>query len=329
MNNEITKLLDIITPEIFNQYMDEYTAEKSAFVQSGIAVADERVSKNITSGGLLVNMPFWTDLSGEDEVLGDGDKALTTGKIKAANDVAAVYYRGRGWAVNEMAAVISGDDPMKSLLSRIAAWWLRREQQILIATMNGLFASGGALAATHLLDRSTENIDATLLLDAKQLLGDAAERVNTLAMHSAVYTELQKQQLITFIPNARGEVNIPTYLGYRVVVDDGIKADGNGVYTTYLFGTGSIGRNSGNPAALTTFETDRDKSRGTDIIYTRRAVTMHPYGVKWKDADREEGNMTPTNADLEKAKNWERVYEEKNVAILALKHKVGVEDEKK
>ena len=116
MNNEITKLLDIITPEIFNQYMDEYTAEKSAFVQSGIAVADERVSKNITSGGLLVNMPFWTDLSGEDEVLGDGDKALTTGKIKAANDVAAVYYRGRGWAVNEMAAVISGDDPMKSLL---------------------------------------------------------------------------------------------------------------------------------------------------------------------------------------------------------------------
>ena len=63
MNNEITKLLDIITPEIFNQYMDEFTAEKSAFVQSGIAVADERVSKNITSGGLLVNMPFWTDLN--------------------------------------------------------------------------------------------------------------------------------------------------------------------------------------------------------------------------------------------------------------------------
>ena len=79
---------------------------------------------------------------------------------------------------------------------------------------------------------------------------------------------------------------------------------------------------------MTTFETDRDKAKGTDIIYTRRAVTMHPYGVKWKDAEREAGNMTPTNVDLAKPENWERVYEKKNVAILALKHKVGAATDK-
>ncbi|MCT1186494.1 coat protein [Lactococcus lactis] len=324
MSTELTRILDTIKPEIFNAYMQEFTAEKSAFVQSGIAVADERVSKNITAGGLLVKMPYWTDISGDDEVVGDGDKSLSTGKITVAQDTAAVHYRGRGWSVNEMAAVVSGDDPMKALLSRIATWWVRREQQILISSLNGMFAAGGALTATHSLDRSTKNIDAKLLLDTKQLLGDAAERVNTLAMHSAVYTDLQKQQLITFIPNARGEVNIPTYLGYRVVVDDGIKADKTGVYTTYLFGTGSIGRNSGNPSDLTTFETDREAATGTDKIYTRRAITMHPYGVKWTDAERDPGNITPTNADLEKAANWKLVYEPKNVAILALKHKIGL-----
>lgn len=319
---DYTKIIDTITPEIFNQYMNEYTAEKSAFVQSGIAVADDRVSKNITSGGLLVQMPFWTDLNGEDEVLGDGDKALSTGKIRALNDTAAVLYRGRGWATNELAAVIAGDDPMKALLSKIAAWWVRREQQVLISVLNGLFATGGALASTHLLDKSNEVIGGKVILQGKQLLGDASGRVNMIAMHSAVYTELQTQNLIDFIPNARGEVNFPTYLGYRVVIDDGIQEDGNGVYTSYLFGTGSIGRNSGNPSALTTFETDRDKAKGTDIIYTRRAVTMHPYGVKWKDADREAGNITPTNADLAKAENWQLVYEPKNVAIIAIKHRI-------
>ena len=55
---------------------------------------------------------------------------------------------------------------------------------------------------------------------------------------------------------------------------------------------------------------------------------MHPYGVKWKDAEREAGNMTPTNVDLAKPENWERVYEKKNVAILALKHKVGAATDK-
>jgi hypothetical protein len=319
---EFTQLVDAITPEIFNTYMNEYTAERSAFVQSGIAVADERVSRNITSGGLLVNMPFWTDLTGEDEVLGDGDKALQTSKITASNDIAAVMYRGKGWATNELVGVIAGSDPMQSLLGRIAAWWLRREQQVLISVLNGVFATGGALTATHMLDAQDKVIDGKMILDGKQLLGDAAERVNMIAMHSAVYTELQKQNLIEFIPNARGEVTFPTYLGYRVVVDDGIKADGNGVYTSYMFGTGSIGRNSGNPSGLTTFETDRDKAKGTDIIYTRRAITMHPYGIKWTDDDRESGNITPTNADLQKASNWKRVYEEKNIAIIAIKHRI-------
>ncbi|MEO1772986.1 hypothetical protein [Candidatus Enterococcus ferrettii] len=83
-------------------------------------------------------------------------------------------------------------------------------------------------------------------MDAKQLLGDSADRLSMIVMHSAVYTALQKQNLIAFIPNARGEVNIPTYLGYQVVIDDGVPASGTGaskVYTSYLFASGAIGRN--------------------------------------------------------------------------------------
>lgn len=285
MANEITKLLDVVTPEVFNTYMDNFTSEKSAIIQSGIAVADPSVAQNITAGGLLVNMPFWNDLDGEDETLGDGEKGLETGKITASADIAAVMYRGRGWSVNELAAVISGDDPLNALMGKIASWWMRREQTVLISVLNGLFAKNGALASSHLLSQPTSAISGNLVLDAKQLLGDSADRLSLMVMHSAVYTALQKQNLIAFIPNARGEVNVPTYLGYRVVVDDGVPSTGTGaakVYTSYLFATGSIGRNTGNPAKLTTFETARDAAKGNDQVFTRRAFTMHHTGLNLK-----------------------------------------------
>ncbi|MFI3604966.1 coat protein [Vagococcus fluvialis] len=321
--SEITKLLDIVTPEVFNEYMDNFTEEKSALIQSGVAVADSSVAQNITAGGLLVNMPFWNDLDGEDETLGDGDKALSTGKITASADIAAVMYRGRGWSVNELAAVISGDDPLGALLGKIASWWLRREQRVLISVLNGLFANGGALHSTHLLDKTKEGITAETVLDGKQLLGDSAGKLTMIAIHSAVYTELQKQNLIVFIPNSRGEVTIPTYLGYVVTIDDGIPVSGKGdaaIYTSYLFASGAIGRNTGNPAKLTTFEKARIANKGNDEVYTRRAFTMHPYGVKFTNADRVAGEITPTNADLSNPKNWERVYEEKQIGIIAINH---------
>ncbi len=323
MANELTRILDVITPEIFNTYMDQYSTEKSALIQSGVAVSDERVSKNITAGGTLVNMPFWNDLSGEDESLDDGETGLSTGKITASADVAGVMYRGKGWSVNELAAVISGDDPMRALLNKVGDFWLRREQQVLISVLNGLFApTSGALTSGDYkhLNTTAASIDASAILDTKQLLGDAADKLSLLAMHSATFTQLQKQNLIDFIPQSESKIAIPTYLGYRVIVDDGIKPV-DGKYTTYLMATGAIGRNTGNPAALTTFEKARDAAKGNDNIFTRRAFTMHPYGVKWLNAT--VSAKTPTNSDLATATNWKPVYESKNIGIVALQHTLG------
>lgn len=338
MAKELTQLADIVTPEIYNSYMQQYTAEKSAFVQSGIAVTDTRVSENITNGGLLVNMPFWNDLSGDDEVLDDGDTELSTGKITAGKDMAAVMYRGRAWKVNELSAVISGDDPLKALMNKIAAYWVRREQRVLISVLNGLFGSKevdsqtheGPLVANHLNDISgasgaAAKISGGAILDTKQLLGDSADRVKALAMHSAVFTALQKQQLIEYVSEASNpNIKIPYYLGYRIAaVDDNLPVEGTGssaIYTTFLFGDGSIGRNEGNPKALTTYETDREKLKGNDLIITRRAMTMHPYGVKWTDAHSD--GVTPSNSELEDPRNWQKVYDDKNIALLALKHKI-------
>ncbi|MEG3265745.1 hypothetical protein [Streptococcus suis] len=196
MSNEITKIIDTITPKVFNAYMDQYINEHSLLVRSGAVVADERVSRNITAGGLTVNMPFWNDLSGEDQVLSE-DKEIETGKITSGKDVAAVLYRGQGWSVNELAGVVSGSDPMRAILDRIGGFWLRQEQKVLMAVLKGLFATSGPLADTHLLDLSKKTgkaavVDAKAILDAKQLMGDASRKLKILAVHSSVYTKLKR-----------------------------------------------------------------------------------------------------------------------------------------
>lgn len=322
MTKDVTKITDVITPEIFNAYMQQYSTENSVLIRSGVAIADPRVSAMITAGGKLVNMPFWNDLTGDDEVLSDSTE-LGTGKINAGKDVAAVLYRGRGWAVNELAAVFSGDDPMRAVLSRIGDYWLRQEQKVLLSVLKGLFASGGPLADTHLLDVSAKPkaaITAATVLDAKQLLGDAAGKLKAIAMHSAVYTKLQKDDLIEFIQPSQGGKPIPTYLGYVVIEDDSVAPVGD-VYTTYLLGTGAFGRNEGSPPELTTFETARKAAAGVDEVYTRRAIVMHPYGVKWTNST--VTGETPSNAELATVANWEQVYEDKNIAIVAIRHKLS------
>ena len=115
-------------------------------------------------------------------------------------------------------------------------------------------------------------------------------------MHSAVYTTLQKQNLITFIPNSRGEVNIPTYMGYRIIVDDGCPVSGTGaaaIYSTYMFANGSFGRGDGVPVDLTPVETDRDSLASDDILINRRALVLHPFGVKFTNAT--VAGVTPSN----------------------------------
>ena len=70
-------------------------------------------------------------------------------------------------------------------------------------------------------------------------MGDAADKLGMVFMHSATYTQLQKQQKIETEYNSDLKVKIDTYLGYEVTVDDGLPCDtSTGTYTTYFMGRG-------------------------------------------------------------------------------------------
>ena len=322
-NTDKTLIENVIVPEVFNPYVIQRTAELSAFYQSGIIARTPALDTLARSGGRLLNMPFWEDLAGDDEVLSD-TTALTPGKIEAEQDVAALLMRGKAWSVNDLAKALSGDDPMAAIGDLVAGYWARRFNAILIKTLSGIFGNSATEMDDNIHDITSQTavadadvISAATAVDAIYKLGDSANKLTGFAMHSATVAKLAKDNLIEYIKPSEGDPEVPYFLGKRVVVDDSLPKSG-GTYTTYIFGEGAFGWGEG--AAPVPTETGRDILAGDDILVHRRHFILHPRGVAFQD-DQVYGS-SPSNTELADYLNWKRVYESKNVRIVQFKHKL-------
>jgi len=313
--------------------MLKQTKEKSAIFQSGILRNDANLAAFLTGGGRTVNVPFWKDLDNTESGIANDDPASTAtpGKIDASKDVAARQIRTRGWSSAKLVAELAGDDPQRRIAERVAAYWTRQFQRILVSTLNGVIADNIANDSGDMVnDIGTDDagdptadqlISAEAILDTKQTMGDAADELDTLIMHSILFTRLQKLNLIDFIPDSEGRVRFPTYLGYRVVVDDGVNAvagTNRTKYDTYLVGNGAIAW--AEVPVATPVETDHKPAQGNgmgvDELWTRRQFVLHPYGIAWTDSS--VAGEFPTNAELAIAGNWNRVYPERKQIALAV-----------
>lgn len=312
------KISDIIIPAVFNPYIIQETTRLDTFVQSGIVSNDPAFDILAQSGGNLVNMPFFNDLTGDSEELSDLT-ALAVNAITTGQDQARLHMRGKAWGVNDLAAALSGADPMAVIGSKVAKFWVGERAKMLFKSLAGIETT----LASNVYDISAlvgalAVITAKETLNAKQKLGDAAGKLKAIAMHSATYTKLQQDDLIVYLQPSATDVIIPTYIGYRVLVDDSCPVTA-GVYTTYLFGEGAFGL--GNGAAPVPTETDRDSLLGEDILINRQHFILHPRGVKFTNTA--VVGATPTFAEVATATNWEKVYDAKNVRLCIFKHKLA------
>ncbi len=106
---------------------------------------------------------------------------------------------------------------------------------VLLPSLQGIFAT--ALAATHVIDIAIEDgdnaLDANLIgsdavIDVQNLLGDHWLAITAMAMHSKPFSRLQKLNLIEFLPLAQQNIEVPMFLGRRVIVDDGMPVAAGG-----------------------------------------------------------------------------------------------------
>ena len=324
-----------IVPEKFSQYVIDRTTELNTFINSGIATPDATVAQLINGtpeGGRFIQLPMWNPLDGEEDVFGEQD--VSVGNITTKEARATLLMRQRAWGSTDLAHVLGGADPMGAIAQLIADWRNTREQKVYLAILKGILDPTNGALKEHVNDISSLADSAAYIsqgatLDTKQLLGDHYGALGMVFMHSATYTYLQKNDMIARTPvfNPAGDtVEIQTYLGYRITVDDGMPVDTeNGIYDTYFLGNGAFIRQEGTPQGFIGTETDRDKIGAKNYLINRWCQIIHPRGLSWVSDGTytDPNNYYPANVDLSAPANWSLVVDHKKVPIACLRHKLG------
>jgi hypothetical protein len=324
----LVQISDVVVPEVFTAYMLKGTMEKAGVFTSGLVKQDGLMATLLAGGGRLFQHPFWGDLDNTGSEIADDDPThlATPAKITATKMQFIRQFRTRAWSSANLSAELAGDNPMARIVSRVSEYWAREFNRLTIATINGIVNDNIANDAGDMVFSAgvgvggaapTDGVTAEAVLETKQTMGDAAQSLQVIVMHSRIYTNLQQQQLIVFIPNARGEINVPTYLGYRVVVSDTVPVSA-GVYTTYLAAPGVVGYAESPPPkpVETRSEPLQGYGAGVEIMVTRRQFSLHPYG--WNFTDASTAVQFPTTAELELAANWDRKYAERKQVPIAV-----------
>lgn len=329
---------DVIVPEIFGPYVQQLTEEKARIIQSGVATRDAVLDTDLAGGGLTFNEPSFQDLVNEDEnVSTDQDAGVNDSvpkKTNTSNEIQVRLSRNQSWSSTALAAALAGADPMQSIANRVAFYWTRRLQAAFVATINGIFADNAAPPSggdTHLQNDMTVDIKgvtyvagvtdfhAEAFIDAVLTMGDSMDELVMVMVHSIVFSRMQKNNLIDFIPDARGEIQIPTFLGREVIVDDGMPNSG-GVFESWIFGTGSVRLGTGSP--LVPVEVEREPAAGLggglEILFNRTEWAIHPVGNAYVGTPPNGGPSNASTANnLANLDSWSRVYPERKQIKIA------------
>ncbi len=330
-----TRLSDIIEPSIFSAYTMQETVKRSALWQSGIiAEAPPEVAAVVQAGGATVDMPHWNDLDdGESNVGSDNPaQSATPDKIDTGADVAVQHFRNNGWEAANLVMQMAGEDPMTTIGDRVAAYWARQMQSTLIYSLNGVFADNDANDDDDMLVKIYNDVasptDSNLIgnasvVAARLTAGDHMAEFTSMAMHSKPYGDLLKDDAISFIKPSESSIEIPTYQGLNVIVDDGlpvVAGTSSPQYTSYLFGAGAFGYAEGMPRIPTAVQDKPDggNGEGVETLWSRKHFVLHPRGVKFTKSS--VAGPSPTWTELANAANWDRVYDRKRVRLAAIQH---------
>ena len=331
----LVRLSDIIEPAVFLDYMAQDTMEKSAFWQSGVIATNPLLVAKANSGGRIVDVPFWKDLANNEPNISNDDPAVVSSpdKIDTGKQVARIAYLNKSWSATDLASEVAGANAMQRIAARVSRYWERAYQSRLLSMTRGLLAdniaansgdmrfnaartTSGAAAAENGFTRAN-------FTSAAFTLGDAFENTGAIAVHSVIYKRMVDNNDIDFVKDSEGLLTIPTYLGKRIVIDDGMPAVLNSTsglieYTSVLFGAGAIGLGEGSPLNPVEVErkADQGNGAGVEILYNRKTVLMHPMGYAFNSAA--VAGTSPTVAELQDVTNWTRVYERKAVSIAFL-----------
>jgi hypothetical protein len=334
MATGITKIADIIVPEIFTGYVQQETEDKSRLIRSGALRRDSALDAALAGGGLTYNEPSFKDLDSDDANVASDDDGTSASpkKIGTSLEIQVRMSRNQVWSAMNLAADLAGADPLQAIGSRVSTYWIREAQKAFVATMTGVFADNAAApsGSEHVQNDMTfdvsggafvdgvTNFSAEAFLDAAVTMGDSMDDLGMIFVHSLVYNRMLKNNLIDFVQDSiNGQaIRIPTFLGREVIVDDKTPRTA-GVFESWLFGAGALRLGMGTPKTAPATEVDREPLKGNghgqDLLFSRTEWIIHPVGYKFAVASPASGGPSnaSTSGNLAHADSWQRVFPER------------------
>ena len=327
-----TKLSDIIDVVVYQDLPQINGPEKTALFQAGVVTRNGLLDELANSAGKTAELPFWNDLDGSVEVnYSDDDPTniATPQKIVQGEQIARKAFINQGWQAADLASELAmGGTAMEAVRAKTSMYFQRQFQRRLIAASNGILADNVANdSGDMVVDVASESIagqTASTLFnrdsftEAVYTMGDSATMLTAMAVHSAVMAQMVKNDDIDFIPDSEGDLVIPTYLGVRVIVDDGMTVTAGGTdgfkYTSVIYGQGAFGYGEG--SAEVPVEVDREAAQanggGIETLWERNTWLLHPFGFQQLTTP---AAVSFTQAELATAAVWDRVLDRKLVPL--------------
>ena len=325
-------LADIVKRNNLSRYVSEAIKERSLFVKSGAVVRNSFLDSK--EGGTRIQVPEFNPIAPTEEVMTGAANwgtstagYLTPQKITTDTQIATICHRGFAYAVDDLATLAAGEDPMLHIRNQLADAINKLNSQRLFYQLHGLF--GGALSGNKLdIGKAGTGADADNFLTAstvaraRNLLGERGDELDTLIVHPSVGFYLYQTGLLTFSTSSLvsgGAVtwggggagvdakSIGTFAGMNVVMDSQVNAvqpgsSGHQIeFYCYLTKGGTILEGVQQDLRI---EADRNILSKQDVLSVDYHTAYHVMGTKWVDA-----GDNPTNSNLGAHAKWGATYD--------------------
>lgn len=311
-------------PEVFTGMMQELDYWKTPVILSNVIRQDASIMSLIGRKGNVATIPIYKPLSayedGMEALNNDGNTDNTPVEVSGSKQTCMLIQRMKAFKAQDFTKELTGADPLTHIRNRIAGYyeqvWERELVNIATAVM------GVSDLSTHVVDLTDGDdlVTTGMIYDAEQAaLGDMAGGLGLIVMHSKIYTEYQKLDMVEFEKYITGggaikeEIQLPKIAGKYVLVTD-YNTLNSGVYNTFLFGEGAfLSCDKKNYENQYYTDYDPESSAGVEKFYTKQGKVIHPNGLSL--AVDNIATESPTTTELGTSDNWSLKYNTKNVKI--------------
>ena len=326
-------LADIVKRNNLSRYVSEAIKERSLFVKSGVVARSSFLDAR--EGGTRVQVPEFNPVAPTEEVMTGAanwgtstEGYLTPQKIGTGTQIESICHRGFAYAVDDIAVLAAGEDPMLHIRNQLADAINKLNSQRLFYQLHGLFGTALSGNASDLAKAAASGADESNYLTganvatARALLGERGDELDTIIVHPNVGFYLYQVGLLTFSTSSLtsggavtwggggagiGAKTIGQFAGLDVIMDSQVNAVQPGSsghikeYYCYLFKKGTILEGVQQDLRI---EADRNILSKQDVLSVDYHTAYHIMGTSWGNAA-----DNPTNSVLGAKANWSATYD--------------------